>query len=254
MATMDGAIQSGDLKLAAHVARPAGSAAGPHPALVLCHGFPAGPGGALTSAQTYPDLADHLSAETGWTVVAFNFRGTGGSEGNFSLLGWVDDVRAVVDYTVDLPRGGGVWVAGSSAGGAVALYEAADDDRIGGVATLAAPAEFENWASDARAFLSHCRLVGVIREAGFPADAEAWASEFKTVQPLTAAAEIPPRPLLLMHGSDDTTVPVSDARALADAAGGEADLRVIAGAGHRLRHDPRAVAALMGWMERQGVG
>jgi uncharacterized protein len=57
-----------------------------------------------------------------------------------------------------------------------------------------------------------------------------------------------------MHGSDDTTVPVSDARALADAAGFEADLRVIAGAGHRLRHDPRAVAALMGWMERQGVG
>jgi putative redox protein len=57
-----------------------------------------------------------------------------------------------------------------------------------------------------------------------------------------------------MHGSDDPTVPVSDARALADAADGQCDLRVIAGAGHRLRHDPRAVAALMGWMERQGVG
>jgi uncharacterized protein len=47
---------------------------------------------------------------------------------------------------------------------------------------------------------------------------------------------------------------VSDARALADAADGQADLRVIAGAGHRLRHDPRAIAALMGWMERQAVG
>jgi putative redox protein len=57
----------------------------------------------------------------------------------------------------------------------------------------------------------------------------------------------------LVHGSDDPTVPVSDARALADAAGGDADLRVIPGAGHRLRHDPRAVAALMGWMERQWV-
>ena len=66
--------------------------------------------------------------------------------------------------------------------------------------------------------------------------------------------DIPPRPLLLMHGSEDPTVPVSDARALADAADGQADLRVITGAGHRLRHDPRAVAALMGWMERQGVG
>ncbi|MBV8561441.1 MAG: alpha/beta fold hydrolase, partial [Acidimicrobiia bacterium] len=98
---MDGAIGSGDLKLAAHVARPARAAVGPRPALVLCHGFPAGRRGALTSAQTYPDLADHLAAETGWTVVAFNFRGAGESEGNFSLLGWIDDLRAVVDHAVD---------------------------------------------------------------------------------------------------------------------------------------------------------
>jgi putative redox protein len=32
---------------------------------------------------------------------------------------------------------------------------------------------------------------------------------------------------------------------------GEADLRFIAGAGHRLRHDPRAVAVLLGWLDRQ---
>jgi uncharacterized protein len=251
---MDGAIQSGELKLAAHIAQPTRAAAGPRPVLVLCHGFPAGPGGALTSAQTYPDLADHLAVETGWTVVAFNFRGAGESEGNFSLQGWLDDLVAVVDHAVGLPRGGGVWLAGSSAGGALALCAGADDDRIRGVATLAAPADFDNWASDARAFLAHCRLVGVIRDSDFPPDVESWASEFKKVQPLTAAAGVPPRPLLLMHGSDDPTVPVSDARALADAADGQADLRVIAGAGHRLRHDPRAIAALMGWMERQAVG
>ena len=29
------------------------------------------------------------------------------------------------------------------------------------------------------------------------------------------------------------------------------DLRLIHGAGHRLRHDPRAVAFLLGWMDRQ---
>lgn len=251
---MDGAIQSGDLKLAAHIAQPARSAAGPRPSLVLTHGFPAGAGGALTSAQTYPDLADHLSAETGWTVIAFNFRGTGESEGDFSLLGWLDDLVAVVDHAVDLPRSGGVWVAGSSTGGAVALCVAADDDRIRGVATLAAPADFDSWASDARGFLAHCRQVGVIRDSSYPPDVETWAAEFKKVRPLIAAAGVPPRPLLLMHGSDDATVPVSDARALADAADGQADLRVITGAGHRLRHDPRAVAALIGWMERQGVG
>jgi uncharacterized protein len=30
------------------------------------------------------------------------------------------------------------------------------------------------------------------------------------------------------------------------------DLRLLSGAGHRLRHDPRAVAALLGWLGRQG--
>jgi len=65
--------------------------------------------------------------------------------------------------------------------------------------------------------------------------------------------KIPPRPLLLLHGSDDDVVPLMDARTLADAADGQVELRVISGAGHGLRHDPRAVAVLMGWMERQGV-
>jgi putative redox protein len=45
-------------------------------------------------------------------------------------------------------------------------------------------------------------------------------------------------------------VPVFDARVLADAHGA-ADLRIIEGAGHRLRHDPRAVATLLGWLDRQ---
>ena len=32
---------------------------------------------------------------------------------------------------------------------------------------------------------------------------------------------------------------------------GAAELRLIPGAGHRLRHDPRAVAVLLGWLDRQ---
>jgi alpha/beta superfamily hydrolase len=251
---MEASFLSGELRLAAHLAQPARAAVGPRPALVLSHGFPAGPGGAATSAQTYPDLAEHLAAETGWTVLAFNFRGAGTSEGEFSMQGWLDDLQAAIDHVVSLPRVSGVWLAGSSAGGALAICAAAADDRVRGVATLAAPAEFDSWMNDARGLLRQCRQVGVIHTAAFPPDVEAWSREFKDIQPLAAVAHVPPRPLLVMHGSEDTTVPVSDARAIVDAAEGEADLRVITGAGHRLRHDPRAVAALMGWMERQEVG
>jgi putative redox protein len=35
------------------------------------------------------------------------------------------------------------------------------------------------------------------------------------------------------------------------AAHGSAEFRLIEGAGHRLRHDPRAIAVLLGWLDRQ---
>src|SRR5205807_7306703 len=148
---MDDSFDSAGLTLAAHVAQPARSAVGPRPALVLSHGFPSGPGGAATSAQTYPEFADHLATETGWTVLTFNFRGAGRSQGSFSVGGWLDDLRAAVAHARAMPRVSGVWLAGSSAGGALSLCLAGDDDDVRGVAALAAPAEFDQWAADPRA-------------------------------------------------------------------------------------------------------
>ena len=57
-----------------------------------------------------------------------------------------------------------------------------------------------------------------------------------------------------MHGQDDDSVEVGAARQLVAAAGGDAEveLRVLFGAGHRLRHDPRAIAVLVGWASRLG--
>ena len=244
-------IASDGLTLAAHLARPAHAGSGA--ALVLCHGFPAGPGGAATSAQTYPQLADRLAADTGWSVLVFTFRGAGGSEGNFSLAGWRDDVVAAVDMLAGDAAVRGIWLAGSSTGGALAVCAAAVDPRVRGVATLAAPAAFDDWATDAAGFLSRCREIGVVRDAAFPADLDAWARELRDVRPVDAVAELGDRSLLVMHGAEDDVVSLADARALADASHGAAELRVIAGAGHRLRHDPRAVALLTGWMERQAV-
>jgi len=52
-----------------------------------------------------------------------------------------------------------------------------------------------------------------------------------------------------MHGEDDESVPTSDARQLGQAHG-SAELSLRQGAGHRLRHEPRSVAILLGWLER----
>jgi putative redox protein len=241
-------IESDGLRLAGSLVVPAGGTA--VPGMVLCHGFPTGPGGAATSAQSYPELAERLSAETGWAVLTINFRGTGRSGGNFSLGGWLADLRSATGWLLDQGVTG-VWLAGSSTGGALAIMLAADDPRIRGVATLAAPATFSGWAVHPRRFLDDARLVGAITDPDFPADPDAWARELSEFRPVDVIGRIPPRSVLLLHGTDDDTVPVQDARELAAAAGETAELRLLAGAGHRLRHDPRAVALLLGWMERQ---
>src|SRR5581483_3169055 len=141
-------IDSGGHKLRGHLARPPDSAATEvgRLGLVLCHGFPSGPRGALTSAETYPELANKLASEAGWVVLTFNFRGTGESEGEFSLEGWMADLRAAIDHLFDVEGVAGVWLAGFSAGGALAICVAGEDERIGGVAALAAPGDFGDWA------------------------------------------------------------------------------------------------------------
>jgi len=244
-------IVSNGVRLAAHLARPPGMEPGtPMPGLVICHGFPAGPRGAASSAQTYPELADRIAADAGWIVLTYNFRGTGASEGDFSLAGWLTDVRAAVDHLDGMDDVQDVWVCGASTGGSLAICAAADDDRIRGVATLAARADFEDWAQHPKRFLDHARRIGVVRSRDFPADLDEWIRELSDVRPVEMVTKLAPRPLLLIHGSEDELVPTTDARLLGDAHG-DAELRIVTGGGHRLRHDPRAIAVLLGWLDRQ---
>ena len=90
----------------------------------------------------------------------------------------------------------------------------------------------------------------MIADPSFPPAFDGWARELKEVRAVAFAPRMSPRPLMVLHGSDDDLVPVFDARVLVDAHG-EAELRIMNGAGHRLRHDPRAVAILLGWLGRQ---
>ncbi|MCZ7527393.1 MAG: prolyl oligopeptidase family serine peptidase [Acidimicrobiia bacterium] len=244
---MDDSFDSEGLRLAAHFARP------PHQArvrgLVLCHGFPSGPRGAATSGATYPELADRIVRHCGWAVLTFNFRGTGSSEGDFSIEGWMADLRAAV-AELERRRVTGVWLAGAGMGGVLAICVAAGGASIRGVATLGAYASLRDWGRDPGRFVEHVRRIGMIRDPAFPPDPAAWARAVAELDPVAAAARIPPRPFLVLHGSADDRVPVEQARRLARAAPGSV-LQVVHAAGHRLRHDPRAVAALLGWLDRQ---
>jgi uncharacterized protein len=244
-------ITSGEVSLAAYLVSPSLSAVR-RPGLVLCHGFPMLPSQqAGQPGRGYIDLADRIAADTGWHVLTFSFRGTGRSEGNFSVAGWLADLQAAIGHLRRTPEVDGVWLCGFAAGGALALCAAGEDPEVRGVAAMSAPADFGDRAMDARRFVAQARQVGAIRDKEFPADLDAWARELREVRPLAMIGKIPPRPILLVHGANDEVVPLLDARALADAAEGQVQLKVLAGAGHHLRPDPRAVALLLGWIDRQ---
>jgi putative redox protein len=216
----------------------------------MCHGFPIGPLDARQSATTFPQLMDRIAHELGWTAMTFTFRGCGDSDGDFSLQGWVEDLRAAVDHVAEEVRPTGIWLIGSNTGASLAVCVAADDPRVDGLALLGPRADFDDWAAQPRRLLEHAREIGAVRRAGFPPAFDEWSREFRRFRPVDAARRFAPRPLLVMHGEEDESVPVADSRVIAEAHG-DAELRVIAGAGHRLRHDPRAVAVLFGWLGRQ---
>lgn len=248
---MDEIIDSDGFRLWAHTGRPARSAgATRRRGLVLAHGLPTGPQWSESSGRTYPEFADRLAADADWTVLAFNFRGTGESEGDFSIAGWLHDLHAAIGYLRAQDGVEGVWLAGFRTGGALAVCAAAEDPDVRGVATFGAPADFDEWAAEPRRFLQTTRELGLIRTPGYPDDVAAWAQELKEIRAIGCADQLSPRPLMIVHGSIDDVVPISDARVLADAAD-SSELRIITGAGHRLRHDPRAVAVLLGWLDRQ---
>ena len=143
-----------------------------------------------------------------------------------------------------------IWLVGFAAGGTLAICAAGEDVSLAGVAAFAPQAEFAEKGSDWRRLLAQARATGVIRGGGFPPDPAAWARELREAGPLRLVAQIPPRPLLIVHGANDDVVPMRDARELADAANSTAELRILAAASHMLLHDPRAIALLLGWFDR----
>jgi len=175
----------------------------PYPGLIICHGVPAGPPN--PADQGYALIAQGFQGQ-GFGVFLFNFRGAGRSQGNFHILGWARDLKAVVAYA-RAQAVSRLAVMGSSGGAAVAVYVAAREPGVEALVLLACPAHLDGLVRGQR-FLGHCRGVGIIRDPSFPPDLEAWRQEFREVRPLRWIGHISPRPLLLLHGQRDELIPV----------------------------------------------
>lgn len=220
-------------------------AAGAKNGVVLCHGFKG-----FARWGAWPVLAGALN-ERGVNAVAFDFSGSGvgADRESFTELDAfagntyareLEDLRAVVGHATAegwIARDFGLF--GHSRGGATAILFAADSERVSALVTWASIATIERWSGDQirdwreRGYTEvvNSRTGQVLR-----IDRSAWEEcERESRSRLDverAAARVRAR-WLIVHGSADDVVPVSDAHRLAKA-NARAEVRVIEGANHVL--------------------
>ncbi len=185
--------------------------AGP-PLLVQAHPGP------TTDAKARLDLRTQFFTSRGFAVVDVNYAGSTGYGRGYRerLTGqWgVADVADCLDAARFLVQAGEVegrqlLISGESAGGFTALCALAADDFFAGGASRFAIADLETFRRQAPKFQAHelDRLVGPYPEA---------AATYRARSPLHAVDRIA-RPVLLVHGLEDTVVPPSQAQAMAEA-------------------------------------
>jgi len=222
----------------------------PRGVALLLHGFKG-----YKDYGLFPQLAEAL-ADAGLIAHRFNFSHSGmtnrietfGRPDLFERDTWgkqQQDVAAVLDGIDDkrITGGGGgggrpVVLFGHSRGGLTALLAAASHrDRLAGVISAAAPAdpvrlshEQREQIRKQRRLLSPSGRTGQDLYVGLP-----WLEEVEAdpdrFNPRRAIGELS-IPVLLLHASDDDTVPVDDAKRLYDASDGHAELTVFDGGNH----------------------
>ena len=168
----------------------------------------------------------------GFSVLLFDIRGNGDSEDGPQSLAHYEqrDLEAAIDLAIERRPDAEIDVVGFSMGAAVAIQVAARDPRVGRVVADSAFADMRGVvAAAARSLhLPPVPLVDLVDRV----TRLRYGYRFGDVAPATVVARIAPRPLLLMHGTEDSVIPVEHAHRLAEAAGEGSQLRITEGVDH----------------------
>lgn len=167
----------------------------------------------------------------GHSVLLFDFRGNGDSgDGPQSLAHHEQrDLRAAIDLVQRRRSAARIAVVAFSMGAAAAILVAADDPRV---EVLVADSSFATMSDVVRAAYGKHRLPQAIVPLASVASRLWHGYAFDDVRPLDRIAEIAPRPLLLLHGTEDKVIPYKHALRLAAAAGPDVELVTFEGAEH----------------------
>jgi pimeloyl-ACP methyl ester carboxylesterase len=209
--------------------------AGPHPVVILLHGFPGN--------EKNLDLAQAIRRD-GWNVVYFDYRGSWGSPGDFSFTHSIEDTQSVIAYLRDSTHASKlrsdpayVVLIGHSMGGFIARYVGAQDPTIKAIGLISAadmgvdrvqslkPAQEKettarlaaHFAAEGMAPLAGCTPESLAKEV--IANAAAW-----NIQDL--APKLASRPVLVIT-SDDGLAPSNDAFVAALHKAGATDISTV---------------------------
>ena len=204
----------------------------PHGVVLLLHGMDG-----MDASSFLPQAA--FLRKAGYSVFDLDMRAHGGSGGERIGLAFEEpmDASAALDWIASwgqpASRRVPVSILGISMGGATAIRTAAVRDDVDGVISVS------SFASVDRMLGQGMRLMGapdwmtaVYRPfigLGIATTYHVWPA---TASPLHDIGGIAPRPVLIMHGTDDSQVPVENAQLLKSAGGDTVELDIVEGADH----------------------
>jgi len=196
--------------------------------IILLHGYGSDKGSIL-------EIAEFLWSKGGFSVLVPDMRASGESGGNLITAGYYErgDVQQGARYLqgrndVDPEK---IGIMGVSMGASIAVLAAAQEESIKAVVADSPFRSvsdllyhsFEAIFGLPRFPFEPIAVFMLQRQTGLPLDA---------VAAIQDVAKISPRPLLLIHGSDDSLIPAEESLELFAAAGDPKELWVVEGAGH----------------------
>ena len=213
---------------------------GLHPTVLLLHGIP--------GLEKNTDIAYALR-DAGWNVFIFHYRGCWGSEGDYTLAGIPDDVRAALDALTsgELPVDPNRIVAvGHDLGGWASIVASSHDPRIHAIATLGGISNLRSMSLSDELAVDYARFLRNISGRGLQSQ---WRALGATYNPVDLMDLLQSCPLLIVHGAADEVVPVSQAAELKSKAP-TADLVLIEGADHLFsQHRKQLVDTVVSWLQ-----
>lgn len=146
-----------------------------------------------------------------------------------SMPSFAEDIEVGLEWLRRQPGvdAGRIALIGHSVGAGACLRVAAKDPDVAAVVSVASMAH-------PREFMSRTlgrRLPPPLSRMALRFTEHAIGHRFESFAPVRTIGEVR-APVLILHGDGDATVPVDDAHALLRAAGGNASLHLVPGAGH----------------------